>query len=234
MNERCRQLLSRLSVQLRADHKKTAVLAGLFLVLAGLVAKRLGSGSNTPEVAVASAPKLAAVTAPQAEPSLRPVPQTAAPTPVPAPVATLTPPPSGPAPRGADEPARRVPVAGLSRKLHRDPFSSAGWDRLGPALLSRWGGTSDEAAAKGSSLWSTIATALIEHRRLRRHEVESLRKELAGLTLQSTLTGSRPLAYISGQLVREGQMLRGFSVLRIRDRRVLLRRDGYELELSMP
>jgi len=54
------------------------------------------------------------------------------------------------------------------------------------------------------------------------------------LRLQSTMTGRSPLAYISGRLVREGDVLRGFAVVKIDDRRVILRKAGLDHQLSMP
>jgi hypothetical protein len=52
--------------------------------------------------------------------------------------------------------------------------------------------------------------------------------------LQTTLMDSSPSAMINGQLVREGDLISGFTVVRIVPGKIVLRRVGVELEIAMP
>jgi len=50
----------------------------------------------------------------------------------------------------------------------------------------------------------------------------------------ATMTGSRKSAYISGQLLHEGDEIAGFSVVRIEAGRVVLTKYGIQRTLSVP
>jgi hypothetical protein len=227
-------LLTTFRAQLVADKKKTAALVGLFCVLC-VVGGRAIFTAPAPEMVRASP------AAPQAAPPPRITPV----------AETRQPVPSGSV-RAAPQPPR--PIASTAAAPERDP--AAGWanrsraaliDALDPVMerdlfaTPRWKEyalVSDPEAdappsAKVRDFWGSVLRAADEKRRLRRDEAAALARELAELQLQSTLTGPCPSAHISGRLVHEGDVFSGFSVVQIRDRKVVLRKSGQVHELRM-
>lgn len=57
--------------------------------------------------------------------------------------------------------------------------------------------------------------------------------ETSSLILQSTATGTRPTAVINSQIVQDGDRIQGFTVVAIRAREVLLKKDGQTYTLEM-
>ena len=65
-------------------------------------------------------------------------------------------------------------------------------------------------------------------------QVRRVRAEAAEvLSLQSTLQGAEPLALINGELMKVGDKVHGFTVIKIGSRRVTLRKDGVNVHLEM-
>ncbi len=62
---------------------------------------------------------------------------------------------------------------------------------------------------------------------------DSLTKQAAKLTLQSTFLGPTPMALVNGQLVREGDSIGPFQVVRIEPRRISIQQNGITLQISM-
>jgi hypothetical protein len=62
---------------------------------------------------------------------------------------------------------------------------------------------------------------------------DSLAKQAAKLKLQSTFLGPIPTALVNGQLVREGDTIGLFQVVRIEPRSVSIRHAGITLQISM-
>lgn len=130
--------------------------------------------------------------------------------------------------------ATKTPVSlmGMPRVLARDIFSTPDWSAFAldsPVLPS----TAEKP--KDSPGWFTkFGWKLSEYQRERGENLDLIKSELAELELQSTMTGSSRSAYISGRLVREGDSIRGFSVVQIGDRRVTLRKSGISETLTMP
>lgn len=62
---------------------------------------------------------------------------------------------------------------------------------------------------------------------------EAIRQAAAGLTLQSTRGGSKPLATISGRIVGLGETVEGFVVERIEADRVTIRRGVVRVTLRL-
>lgn len=216
---------------LAADKKKAAILGVLFVVLLGVVGRLFFSGS-TPDPAVAVPP---AAVAPARRALTRTVPEMldkAAGN-----RSTLTSPRVSFAPRGPDDIAREkaVSVDGISRNLARDIFSTTSWSTF-PRALERppAGEESGATAPSAPSVFARFGRRWAVEQKAHQERIASDQAEFAGLRLQSTLIGSLRSAYISGRLVHSGDTIRGFSVVRIEERRVTLRKSGATFTLSMP
>jgi hypothetical protein len=220
-------MLTTFKQHLLADKKKSALLAVLFGTLLIVLGSLLVSDS-TPDIAEAG-PNAAPPTA--VKPPVRPMPRR--------PARTTRPQPGDDPAAGSrrwtarpQAPRRAITVAKMPRGLQRDLFNTTAWARFSPVVGSLFGGRGDGEDQPG--LWDAMAKAVIASQKSRRQQLSRLAEELAQLELQSTMTGSAPLAYISGRLVHQGDTIRGFSVVRIDDRRVTLRKDGVNHELAMP
>lgn len=53
------------------------------------------------------------------------------------------------------------------------------------------------------------------------------------LKLQSVITGSEPHAMINDQMVKVGQVIEGFTVIAVRERFVVVQRDGTTIQIGM-
>ncbi|MFQ5501196.1 MAG: hypothetical protein ACE5EQ_02725 [Phycisphaerae bacterium] len=214
MAETLENLTAGIKDQLAAEKKKYVILAVLFVVLL-IVLARLFMDDSTPEP-IQAAPVAIHPTQPVQAPArelIRPISQ-----PVIRPTTTAS---------GAIESNRATPapilitgnqsaisVQGLSRELKRDPFTTSDWSVFPRVAV----GNADRKED------------LLRHKEL----LERIRSELDEMDLQSTMTGAVKTAYISGHLVSEGEQFRGFSVLRIGERHVILKKSGITQTLSMP
>ena len=63
--------------------------------------------------------------------------------------------------------------------------------------------------------------------------VSNLQAEAARLRVQSTVMGAQPKALINGDLVKEGDVVASFRVLKIEARRIIVEREGIKLEIQM-
>lgn len=211
--------------QLLVDKKKSAVLGVLFLVLIVVTIKAF-VGSGDPNTVAADPP---------AEVIASPAPVTPIATP---PVTTAAPAGATAVPRESpsnDEPLKVVRVTNLPRTLERDLFVPIQWSRYeaGRTTLTRPDGAPASQPAP-SVFWSALVGGMKDYHAIRQREAGEIAHELSALTLQSTMTGPQPLAYISGRLVEEGSEINGFVVLRISDRRVTVRKYGQTRTLTMP
>lgn len=219
-------IVQKLKHQLLADKKKSALLGTLSIVLLVVVARLVFSDPNS----AAAVPARAA-----AAPTVRPAP-------VPRIEPTIVNVAANPAAAAGkdDEDSmlkdcnraaqRVVSVDGMPRSLQRDLFMTKAWPRYPIAAIE---GEPRAGSGATDEFWSKFGTVLRDYRKTRNQEEAALSKELADLALQSTLSGPRPLAYISGHLVAEGESVSGFSVLRIEERRVILAKSGRTHELVM-
>ncbi len=66
-----------------------------------------------------------------------------------------------------------------------------------------------------------------------RNRRQAVREAARQLTLQSTLMGSPARAMINGVLLEPGEMIAGFELKTVRNRQVVLARDGVEVTLEM-
>ncbi|MFH1417115.1 MAG: hypothetical protein ABII12_02350 [Planctomycetota bacterium] len=243
MSEQAGNLVRRVKQDLIANKKKTAIL-GVLLVALLVALLRLAGSDATPSEAAAEPAAPVAATTPKdpVVPTVRPMPQSAAP----------------PATKGAPmlkeeagtthvsqterkpalaakRQAKAVPVDDMSRTQTRNIFETPSWSVFPPDIDLRSKDSTDADGAKSSPSWLTQVGAMLAERQAQRaQQVAAINEALSQLELQSTMTGGKPLAYVSGRLVREGDTIRGFSVVRIEDKRVVLRKDTFKRELTMP
>lgn len=100
-------------------------------------------------------------------------------------------------------------------------------------------GTRQKEVKRGSdeeSFWDQLAKSVSEEadqQQRRQNLVANLRQQAGQLKLQSIVMGANPKALIDGELVREGEVVASFRVLKIEARRVIVEREGIKLEIQM-
>ncbi len=234
--------IAKFKQDLVADKKKTGVLGGLMLVL--LVSLLwLAESDDTPSEVTAQpvAPIIAAASNPATAPRIRPIPQ-----------AVVSPTMKKVLARGEAETTDRspmwsrpagqrrnrtktVPVSDMSRTLTRNIFASPSWSLFPREITLQLPGPSDVEAGKSRpSLLSQFGALLAAQQAQRAEETKAIDEAFSQLKLQSTMTGRQPLAYVSGRLVGVGDTIHEFSVVRIEDKRVILRKGSFKRELTMP
>jgi hypothetical protein len=77
-------------------------------------------------------------------------------------------------------------------------------------------------------------TDATDQERERQILLENLQSQAAKLKLQTTVMGSVATALVNGELVKVGDTVAGFKVVRIEARRVSVEQDGVVLEIEMP
>jgi hypothetical protein len=253
MASRIREWLILFKAQMLAEKKKSAILGTLFLILILVLGRALFKGSK-PEAAVAVAPAapLPPPSVDPAQPLVRPetenpaagpiaLPLSAPPSstvPPPLPNATSVAPKAENASPAVGHAGRTINIDDWPRVLERDPFSSSAW--LKPPIMSEEPDAAAGAAERSSespappSILSHLSSVLGQLREERASELTKFDSEIAQLALQSTMTGSVPRAYISGRLVHVGDLVKGFTVSSIKDRRVVVRKYGLSRVLKMP
>lgn len=241
MSDKIKVMLDRVKQQLAADKKKAAILGGLFLVLLVAVGQLFISDS-VPQTVQAESIAIPLAASPPVDPvvpTMRPVPE------------RLDVPPIQPSRErvasshraswsGAEKrittPDNAAATEGMLRDFQRDPFSTADWSLFMPPTpkIAALVDMPVKPARQGPSFWSKLQKAVAAQGRELEKGRHQFELDLAALTLQSTMTGSAPSAYISGRLVHEGDTICGFSVVTIQDRRVMLRQSGLTGELILP
>ncbi|MCG8406515.1 MAG: general secretion pathway protein GspB [Phycisphaerales bacterium] len=226
MPDSLKDVLTKFKSQLVADKKKSAALGLLLIVFLVVVGRALFSGS-TPEPAQAVSVPVAKTGSPK--PDSKTVAKKAE---------------SGDTGQKRSpqissresslSPKKSISVKDMPRVLARDIFSTPSWNRFKLDIPDVPKGTGDQEPQNGPSWFTQFGWKLSEYKRTRSATKAQIASELDGLELQSTMTGSSRSAYISGRLVREGDTIRGFSVVHIDDRSVTLRKSGIEETLTMP
>lgn len=221
--------------QLMADKKKSAVLGVLFVVLLIVAAvKGLSISATAPNATEAA--DLAVAPAPDSTELIRPS------------ASIVTPVVESMYPAGASQSITPIQVEsnpedgrpvvrtdGMSRSPHRDLFATSAWAQFPPALLPEAPKANPlRGKREEDDFWSTLGKRMSEQQEERRRLLESIEQEISELALLSTMTGSVPLAHISGRVVRPGDSIQGFSVVCIEDRRVMLEKSGIRRVLRMP
>lgn len=207
-----------------ADKKKSAVLAILLVVLLVVLGRVLIGGSAPKKLeAVTVAP--APINPNSTGITMRPIPQ---------PQGVL----KGPAPvqvEAADSGSLPQPIPNgilndLPRTLARDIFSAPDWS-LFPEADDPAAGTDGASGFHASRLWSKLTESMNS---LKTQQADEFESQLSTLKLHATVTGTTPIAYVSGRIVREGDLIDGFSVVRISERRVTLRKFGHTGSIELP
>ncbi len=242
LRSRVGDLLGKFQHDLMADKKKAVVLAVLAVVLLVVAGRAVFSGSTEPAGASAAlaptsvAPNAAA--APSQVPRVRPEPQqVSAPTSPAEPIveeAVTAFAPARPESRESADAARAVRVDQMSRTLHRNIFNTPEWSQFEPGEGFVPVGEAKAQGTQGPSFWQDVASALTANQARYRQEHQRMVEDLRKLQLQSTMTGAENIAYISGRLVRPGDGIGGFSVVRIEEKRVVLERNGVTGILALP
>ncbi len=127
-------------------------------------------------------------------------------------------------------PLTPVDVSTVSREFARDLFA-ADWETFPHALATQ---PSDGDASRPRSLVGRIREAARAESARQRRRAENVRREAAGLVVQSTVIGQEPSAMVSGKLVHVGDRLGDLDVVEIRAGQVVVRKDGVRVILSMP
>lgn len=225
MNNRTTDILARFRHDLAANKVKSAALGALVIVLLIVVGRLALGGKETSSVKADSLIP--------AQPSV----VSAAPTPsapVPGPVNGSPTRSSGAnpdqVPMGADAAESKPPVRvdRFPRTISRDPFRNRTW------LTKLAADEDEEAAARGPGLFERLVRTWSDMQSKQRIIENDIEKRLDRMKLQSTLIGSVNSAYISGRLVHPGDVIEGFSVVRIEPKRVTLRYSGIERVLYIP
>lgn len=202
--------------QLRAERKKAAILGVLALVMVVVFARAFLSSKPAPAEA-------GPVSGVSATPGNAAAPAPAAATPI---AAAVLP---------AD--IERVVIAHLSRTVSRDLFDTDLRSVASPAESAEEQASRAAAAtqpSKASVWWHRLLAGMAAQARRSEAGRAAIESELAKLTLQGTILGPRPKAYISGRLVREGEIIGGFRLLNVFPRHVTLHKSGCNVRLTMP
>lgn len=91
-------------------------------------------------------------------------------------------------------------------------------------------------APQGNGFWDKLAKSMAskaDQRKERQILIENLQLQAMQLKLQSTVMGATPRALVNGGMVREGDVVASFRVLRIEARRIIVEREGIKLEIQM-
>jgi hypothetical protein len=210
------ELLLNIRNAVERDPKKTAVLGALVLVLGGLWVKML-VGAGPRSTSAAPAPLVATpVTGPSSPGDvIRPGAAAARVTQAEAVRAKWGALPAAPGRNLFAVRSEFFPRVGPNGPDAGEPAKGGGesqlfWARLGKSMAAR----ADEAKRQG------ILT-------------ENLRQEAARLKLQTILKGNVPTAMIDGRMVREGDVIASFRVVKIEARRVIIEREGIGFVIAM-
>ncbi|MCX5661747.1 MAG: hypothetical protein NTW19_18870 [Planctomycetota bacterium] len=119
--------------------------------------------------------------------------------------------------------AKKVVRFDLPKELNRDLFAldSSGYERVpvtaAPVVVNQ----------------APVVEKSVDHSADESARVASIRQAAGELRLQSTLQGDRPRAVINGLSLAKGQVIKGFVLVKIEARHVIVERDGVEICLEM-
>jgi len=123
-----------------------------------------------------------------------------------------------------------MPVGPIDRNLFAVPFDYYPQDGARAPQASR--------TPTDQGFWDELAksmSAQADQKKDRQILVDNLRTQAAGLTLQGTVLGNQPKAWLNGSLVGVGENIgtTGFRVVKIEARMILVEREGVRLEIPM-
>jgi hypothetical protein len=120
----------------------------------------------------------------------------------------------------------RQPAGSLQRNPFVIPLDSYPRDDSKPG----------EDSPAGNSYWDLLRksmSAQADQQEQRQILVDNIRIAAGALKLQSTLMGAQPTAMVNGQMVREGNYVSGFHVVKIEPREMIIEQQGVRLAVSM-
>ncbi len=120
----------------------------------------------------------------------------------------------------------RQPVRPLARNPFAIPLDD--YPRDSASLADR--------PASQTGYWDLVGKSLssrADQQEQRQILIDNVRIAAASLKLQSTVLGAHRGAMVNGNLVREGDSVAGFRILRIEARQVVVEREGVKLALLM-
>jgi hypothetical protein len=222
------QLVARLPEPLRRDAKKTAILGGLLLSLAGVMYVQFGRGDGTAEASVAPEPAAAA-----------------------APAYALTP---VPAPRSASK-AQPSPGSRVARWLETPPpaldrnvflMRVENFQTVPPPAQAAAPATAVRVVEE-DLFWDELAKSMgarADQRRQRQIWIDNLAAAAGRIRVQTTIMGHAPVAMINGRragigdtveaaIGTGGQSTVAFRLVAIEPRRIVVERDGMKFEVTM-
>lgn len=120
----------------------------------------------------------------------------------------------------------KIARADLSTNLARDPFEldDSGYQKVAKVEPPPTAVVETKKAEPEKS---------VDHSADEARRVEAIQRAASAFSLKSTVTGERPRAVIDGVTVAPGQKFRGFTLLRVESRRVVLEKEGVEVLLEM-
>jgi len=100
----------------------------------------------------------------------------------------------------------------------------------------RDGGKAGDDGPAGNSYWDLLRksmSAQADQQEQRQILVDNIRIAAGALKLQSTIMGAQPGAMVNGEMVREGNYVSGFRVVKIEPREIIIEQQGITLAVSM-
>jgi hypothetical protein len=124
----------------------------------------------------------------------------------------------------------RQPAASLSRNLFSVPFDYYPQDGSRLPEVSR--------SNLDGGFWDDLAKSMSAHadqKKERQILIDNLRTQASDLSLEGTVLGSQPKAWVNGSLVGVGEQVgsSGFRVVKIEARGIVVEREGVRLEVPM-
>lgn len=219
MKEWQAKIVAKLPEPMRTDPKKAAALAGLGVVLLGVLVKQFAFGSSaTPAAASAAVPQLAAPTPtdllPRSSKSK-----------------------SGNSANSAVTAWLNDPIKTLDRNLFE--FRSEFYPRSTESLATSVRVIEDEL------FWDQLAkslTARADSKKQKQIRIDNLQQAAGKLKVQSTIMGPNPRAMVDGRMTRLGGTVEAdagggsivtFKVIKVEARRLVIERDGLKFEVPM-
>jgi len=118
----------------------------------------------------------------------------------------------------------RAPVAPLSRNVFA----------VRPEYFRSAGAAATQSSTDGG-FWEELAKSFkpqADEQSKRRQALDQVMLEAADLKLESTLMGPAPTALVNGKLVKEGDVVALFRVVRIEARGIIVEQKGIKLEIQ--
>ncbi len=145
---------------------------------------------------------------------------------------------SSPAIRGVSDSARSGDDAASLLRWARRPVQPLMRNPFAVPLdfYPRDGAKAADDASSPSGYWDLVRKSMssrADQQEQRQILIDNVRIAAAALNLQSTVTGAHPGAMVNGQMVREGDEIAGFRLVKIEARQIIVEREGVRLAVLM-